>query len=35
MSHLASITVAHGEGIGPEIVEASLQIIKYKLSQGQ
>src|ERR1700738_355971 len=28
MSNLAPITVAHGDGIGPEIMEASLHIIK-------
>src|ERR1700687_6116192 len=28
MSNLAPITVAHGDGIGPEIMEASLHVIK-------
>jgi len=28
MSNLVPITVAHGDGIGPEIMEASLHIIK-------
>jgi isocitrate dehydrogenase len=28
MSNLVPITVAHGDGIGPEVMEASLHIIK-------
>ncbi len=43
MSSLAPVTVAYGDGIGPEIMEASLHVIEpagngkpgYTLAQGQ